>query len=166
MKTMNENRNTPTIWLDMDGTIADLYSVPEWLTMLRAENTRPYREARLLLTADQIEFLQDFIRRGGNVGIISWTSKCGSAEYNKRVRAAKVNWLKRNLPLPYAEIHVVKHGTPKSAFGKPGDYLVDDEPQNLADFTADGTKFAFHPSEWEQLIDHIAYYHQGMKNED
>lgn len=158
--------NTPTVWLDMDGTIADLYSVPEWLPMLRAENTRPYREARPLLNKEQIEFLQNFIQRGGNVGIISWTSKCGSAEYNKRVRAAKVQWLKKHLPLPYAEIHVVKYGTPKSNFGKAGDYLVDDELQNLAGFTADGTKFAFHPNEWERLVDHISYYHQGMGNED
>lgn len=150
--------NKPTIWLDMDGTIADLYAVPDWLPMLRAENTKPYREARPLLDGCKIKFLQDYIAAGGQVGIISWTSKDGSAEYNKRVRAAKVAWLKKNLPLPYAEIHVVKYGTPKSNFGKAGDILVDDEQGNILDYTADGKRFAFHPSEWDLLVDTMLAY--------
>jgi hypothetical protein len=72
--------NKPTIWLDMDGTIADLYSVPDWLPMLRAENTKPYRNAEPLLEERKVKFLQDYIAAGGQVGIISWTSKVGSAE--------------------------------------------------------------------------------------
>ena len=36
------------IYLDMDGTIADLYAVPNWLKMLRAENPAPYIQAEPL----------------------------------------------------------------------------------------------------------------------
>jgi hypothetical protein len=152
-------KNLPTIWLDMDGTIADLYSVIDWLPMLRAENTKPYKDAKPLLDEIQIAFLQEYIAAGGNVGIISWTSKCGSAKYNKRVRAAKVNWLKKHLPLPYAEIHVVKYGTPKSKFGKVGDILVDDEERNILDYAKGGTRLAFHPKQWDLMVDTIlAYY--------
>ena len=34
-----------TIYLDMDGTIADLYGVEDWLKKLRAEDSSPYEEA-------------------------------------------------------------------------------------------------------------------------
>lgn len=158
-------KNLPTIWLDMDGTIADLYSVPDWLPMLRSENSKPYRVAKPLLSKERVEFLQDYIAAGGQVGIISWTSKCGSAAYNKRVRAAKVEWLKKNLPLPYAEIHVVKYGTPKSKFGKIGDILVDDEQQNIEGYSADGKRFAFHPNQWDEMVDHLLYYTDFVEGE-
>lgn len=156
---MNEKyvERKPTIWLDMDGTIADLYSVCDWLPLLRAENTAPYRKARPLLNEGQVEFLQDYIAAGGSVGIISWTSKTGSAGYNKRVRAAKIAWLKKWLPLPYAEIHVVKYGTPKSRFGQAGDILVDDEERNILDYSKDGKRYAYHPNDWESLMTHLEY---------
>ena len=38
------------IFWDMDGTIADLYNVPNWLDKLRAEDTSPYREAEPLFS--------------------------------------------------------------------------------------------------------------------
>ena len=44
MKTLNI-----TINFDMDGTIADLYGVENWLEYLIAENTFPYANARPLL---------------------------------------------------------------------------------------------------------------------
>ena len=34
------------IWLDMDGTIADLYAVDNWLDMLRAYDATPYVKAK------------------------------------------------------------------------------------------------------------------------
>lgn len=158
-------KELPTIWLDMDGTIADLYSVVDWLPMLIAGNTRPYREAKLLLNDNQIEFLQEYIAAGGHVGIISWTAKGGTAEYNNRVRSAKIGWLKKHLPLPYAEIHVVKHGTPKSKFGKKGDILVDDEEYNILDYSKNGKRMAFHPKQWDLMVDNILFYYDLEEGE-
>ena len=40
---------TKAIYFDMDGTIADLYGVPNWLDCLIAEKTKPYREAKPLV---------------------------------------------------------------------------------------------------------------------
>ena len=37
------------IWFDMDGTIADLYGVENWLEMLIAEDPTPYAVAKPLL---------------------------------------------------------------------------------------------------------------------
>ena len=39
---------TKAIYFDMDGTIADLYGVENWLDYLVAEQTKPYREAKPL----------------------------------------------------------------------------------------------------------------------
>lgn len=36
------------ICFDMDGTIADLYGVENWLDYLIAEDVKPYAEARFL----------------------------------------------------------------------------------------------------------------------
>ena len=33
------------IWFDMDGTLADLYGVENWLEKLRASDPSPYAEA-------------------------------------------------------------------------------------------------------------------------
>ena len=43
------NKLNITINFDMDGTIADLYGVENWLDYLIAEDTTPYTEAEPLL---------------------------------------------------------------------------------------------------------------------
>lgn len=141
-----------TIYLDMDGTIADLYGVKNWLDYLIAENTLPYRRAKLMLTEKQIKWLQDWVANGNDIGIISWLSKCGSRKYNKQVRACKVYWLKKNLPLPYAKIHIVKYGTPKHKFNAKGNILIDDEIRNLIEWHKAGGK-ALSPEDFAELVD-------------
>ena len=37
-----------TIWWDMDGTIANLYAVNDWLPKLRSEDPSPYAEAEVM----------------------------------------------------------------------------------------------------------------------
>lgn len=103
------------IFWDMDGTIADLYNVPNWLDKLRAEDTSPYSEAEPLFSLYDIWVRLETMRSlGAVVGVISWGSKGASAEYNRDVRRAKIDWLKdMNLFSSLDEIHVVKYGTPK-----------------------------------------------------
>ena len=52
MKVMNEMNIT--INFDMDGTIADLYGVENWLDHLINENTYPYANARPLVRLNQL----------------------------------------------------------------------------------------------------------------
>ena len=37
-----------TIWFDMDGTIANLYGVENWLPKLRAHDASPYADAEVM----------------------------------------------------------------------------------------------------------------------
>ena len=117
------------IVFDMDGTIADLYGVENWLPMLRAEDTTPYEVAKPLFDMELLVDLLNIIRgMGWAVAVTSWLAMNGSNEYNKKVREAKKDWLKKyNFPLD--EIHLVKYGTTKAdCTRKKADYqiLVDD----------------------------------------
>ena len=104
-----------TIYFDMDGTIANLYGVENWLEKLRAEDVSPYVEAEPLVDMCELSRLLNVLQLSGvNLGIISWLSKDATKEYDKMVRRAKREWLMENLPaVEWDEIHLVKYGTPK-----------------------------------------------------
>ena len=46
-----------TIWFDMDGTIADLYAVENWLPMLRASDPTPYAMAKPMLRLSALAYM-------------------------------------------------------------------------------------------------------------
>lgn len=120
-----------TFYFDMDGTIADLYGVEGWLTDLCAENVRPYAEARPLVDCERLINAIMFLKAEGfKFGIISWTSRGGSTEYNKAVRKTKMAWIKEFFPNCFDEIHIVKYGTPKYRVAKDYGFLFDDEEKN------------------------------------
>lgn len=127
-----------TINFDMDGTIANLYGVENWLDYLINEDTTPYAVAepliRLCTLARKLNQLQ---RNGYELAIISWLSKSGSDEYNEAVTAVKKAWLAKHLPsVHWDEIHIVPYGTPKESFcGSRLDVLFDDEERNRESWT-------------------------------
>jgi hypothetical protein len=127
-----------TIWFDMDGTIADLYGVENWLPMLRASDPTPYMVARPLVNLSALaRTLHRLQKQGYEIGVISWTSKTGTPDYNAAVTAAKYAWLAKHLPsVDFDEIHVVPYGTPKQVFCRtPADVLFDDEQPNRDKWT-------------------------------
>lgn len=78
------------ICFDMDGTIANLYGVENWLEYLIAEDVKPYAEAKVMLNMNSLARVLNRLQREGNqIVIISWLSKSGSAEYNKAVTETK-----------------------------------------------------------------------------
>lgn len=126
------------IWFDMDGTIADLYGVENWLPMLRASDPTPYLVARPLVNLSALaRMLNKLQKQGHEIGIISWTSKTGTPEYNAVVTTAKYAWLSKHLPsVDFDEIHVVPYGTPKQVFAHSNnDILFDDEAKNRENWT-------------------------------
>lgn len=118
---------------DMDGTIANFYGVENWLDYLKAEDTKPYEIAKPLFNFSAFARLLNKAKRNGyEIAVISWTSKNGSAEYDKAVESAKREWLAKHLPsVEWDEITVVPYGTPKDNFRKSADdVLFDDEEPN------------------------------------
>lgn len=102
------------IVFDMDGTIADLYGVENWLEMLRAEDDTPYRVAKPLYLMEELNLVLNQLKEiGYKIAVTSWLSMGGSEEYNNKVRKAKTEWLDR-YGFPYDELHLVKYGTTKA----------------------------------------------------
>ena len=129
---------TATIFFDMDGTIADLYGVENWLDYLIASDTLPYAVAKPLLRLSSLaRVLNRLQREGYRIGVISWLSKSGTEEYNNAVTETKKNWLKKHLAsVHFDEINIVKYGTPKQMFARTeNDILFDDEEKNRNNWT-------------------------------
>lgn len=127
-----------TIWFDMDGTLADLYGVENWLPMLRASDPTPYMVARPLVNLSALARVLNRLRREGyEISVISWLSKTGTPAYNAKVTAAKYAWLAKHLPsVDFDEIHIVPYGTPKQVYAhSPDDILFDDEEKNRDNWT-------------------------------
>lgn len=121
-----------TLYFDMDGTIADLYAVDGWLNDLEAYRTRPYEEARVMHNMAVLARLLNKAQSNGyRIAIISWLSKSGTPDYNRKVEKVKRKWLKKHLKsVQFDEIHIVKYGTPKSSIAKSVGILFDDEERN------------------------------------
>ena len=121
------------IYFDMDGTIANLYGVENWLDMLRKYNPAPYEQAKVMVNMSQLaRVLNKLQKQGYHIGIVSWLSKCPTKEYDMAVAKAKYTWLYKHLPsVEFDEIKIVAHGIPKSTavlYG--GGILFDDEQGN------------------------------------
>lgn len=132
-------KNTPpTIYFDMDGTIADLYGVDGWLNDLMNEDPRPYEMAKPLIRLSTLARLLNRLQADGyRLGVISWLAKNSTPEYDLAVEMVKRAWLKKHLhSVDFDEIHIVAYGTPKQNFAKTAyDVLFDDEKQNRENWT-------------------------------
>ena len=129
-----------TIFFDMDGTIADLYGVENWLDFLIASDSLPYEIAKPLIRLSSLaRILHRLQDEGYRVGIISWLSKNSTPEYDAKVTEAKKNWLKTHLPsVEFDEINIVPYGTAKEKFAKTEkDILFDDEEKNRQNWTGE-----------------------------
>ena len=128
-----KNIKEKAIYFDMDGTIANLYAVENWLPMLRAYNPAPYEQAKVMVNMNQLaRMLNQLKAKGYHIGIVSWLSKEPTPTYDLQVKYAKCRWLTKHLPsVIFDEVVIVAHGTPKSSVVKhPKGILFDDEEYN------------------------------------
>ena len=115
---------------DMDGTLADFYSVPNWLTYLMASNPFPYENAKPLVNMSVLaRTLNKLQRKGYKINVISWLAKNSTADFDEKVTEAKKKWLKKHLPsVKWDKITIVEYGVNKSTLGN--GILFDDEEPN------------------------------------
>lgn len=135
------------IYLDMDGTIADLYGVDNWLEMIVNGDPKPYKIAKRIVNENVLLKLE---KAGYTLGIVSWLAKGSTKEYDKAVRKAKREWLELNFSkVNFTEVHIVKYGTPKFKVVKDiNGILVDDEDRNLQEWKG----LAIHASELANIV--------------
>ena len=139
------------VWFDMDGTLGDLYAVPNWLEMLRAYDPTPYMQAAVLHNMSLLaRYLNKVQAAGYGIGIISWRSKCSTENYDIAVTLAKLGWLSTHLAsVEWDSIYIVDYGTPKQSFMKTeNDILFDDEEGNRTAWTGE----AYDPSQILEVL--------------
>lgn len=133
------------IYFDMDGTIANLYGVENWLAYLEAEEVTPYICAKPLCNMSLLaRYINKLQQAGYHIGIVSWTSKCGTVEYNNAVVEAKMKWLATHLrSVRFDECKIIAYGTNKrTVVEHPNGILFDDEERNRKDWAlGDGLAF-------------------------
>ena len=117
---------------DMDGTIADLYGVENWLSDLRTHNPRPFRVAKPMYDMATLNTLVNILKENGwTIAVTSWLPMESNRVFDNKVRVEKMAWLKA-YGFPYDEVHFVKYGTTKAkCTRKLGGYqiLIDDNEQ-------------------------------------
>lgn len=118
------------IYFDLDGTLANLYGINNWLDYLLNEDTFPYLEAEPMVNLSLlVRTLHRLQNKGFHIGIISWLSKNATIEYEDSIREAKLYWIKKHMPsMIFDEINIIPYGTPKESIGY--GYLFDDEENN------------------------------------
>ena len=124
------------IYFDMDGTVADLYGVPNWLHKLRTCDPTPYIEAKPLCDMKKLAEVCNILINGGyTIGIITWLSKDSTPDYDNAVTMAKTEWAQHHMPF-VNEFHAIPYGVPKHTVVKryAEMWLVDDNAEVRAEW--------------------------------
>lgn len=84
------------IYLDMDGTIADLYGASHWLERVRAEEDGVFSELKPFITEELL--LQLFPQHSYEIHILSMTPLNASKTFCEKVCQEKDEWLDKYFP--------------------------------------------------------------------
>lgn len=111
------------VYLDMDGTIANLYSIDNWLERLRKEDTTIFLECNPLIS--EKDLLKVFPPKSHEIIILSMTPLNCSKSYHENVIAQKNKWLDIHFPSITKRIYK-KYGNNKNLKNSVKAILVDD----------------------------------------
>lgn len=138
------------ICFDMDGTIVDLYGVNGWLEMLTAHDETPYAIAKPINNLSVLARLMNKAQRNGHtLVIVSALAKDSTAEYDEKVKTAKLRWLGKHLKsVKFDEVCFVPYTYKKNDVNCGNDLLFDDEERHLNAWT--GT--AIHASKMVETL--------------
>ena len=104
------------IYFDMDGTIYNLYGISNWLDRIEADDMTIFNEPGIMPNYRAVyNCVQDLIRLGWEVGIITWAPKGVSSKSSTftRCKEAKRRWIDKAFPELQCDFHILEYGTPK-----------------------------------------------------
>ena len=107
------------ICFDMDGTIANLYEVNNWLNRLRNKDYSVYADAAPMCDMTKVNELLTALRNNGiEIRVISWASKdAHSADELNAIEAVKREWLNK-MGFNYDELYTIPYGTDKTLYSR------------------------------------------------
>lgn len=143
-----------SIWFDMDGTIAELYKVKDWLPALRSNDWSVYDKCLPRAHFERINAaIEALVENGWQVGVITWASKgIGWDRHLDAIGETKFEWLCRFFPaLADGKFACIPYGEDKGLYMihqmntnyDPGNiyYLVDDNKEVRAAWRKHGENF-------------------------
>lgn len=111
------------VYLDLDGTIADLYGKENWLECLRAEKENTFSDLRPMISQDKL--LEIFPQERYDIRILSMTPLGASKAFCEKVVEEKNAWLDEHFPALKKRIYQ-KYGHNKNVKNSANAILVDD----------------------------------------
>ena len=117
------------IYLDLDGTVFDLYGQPDWLERILAEDETVFATGKPLYDKRELaQTIAELQRKGYEIGVITWLPKDASESYEQRCARVKREWVREHLPT-ITEFNAIRYGTPKQKFAKQARevILIDDD---------------------------------------
>lgn len=118
--------NMIKVYLDMDGTIADLYNEPNWLENLRTEKQGMFQTLRPMITETRL--IELFPNDKYEVVILSMVPKGATKEYSEIVKQEKNAWIDKHFPSIKKRIYL-KYGYNKNLKNSKNAILIDDNEQ-------------------------------------
>lgn len=114
------------IYFDMDGTLADLYSVENVFKKLDTFDVSPYVEAKPI--DKYINILKEYKNNGYKIIILSCLSKITNNKYDREVVNAKGKWLDKYVGKEYIDERIyIPYTKNKSTYVNKKGILVDDD---------------------------------------
>ena len=120
-----------TVLLDMDGTIADLYGIENWLPRLRNSDENIFLECAPMVTQEVL--FETFPQDKFEIKIKSMTPLGATVEYCENVIKQKTQWLKKYFP-KIENMAFLEYGEDKKEKGSRTMYLVDDSEKIRTNF--------------------------------
>lgn len=111
------------VYLDLDGTIASLYTEKDWLKRLRNEEKGLFLNLKPMINQETL--LEKFPKEKYEIVILSMTPKGASLEYCERVKTEKDLWLSEHFPSLTKRIYK-KYGHNKNLKNSANAILIDD----------------------------------------
>lgn len=105
-------RKYNAVLLDMDGTIADTYNVPNWLDQLRNESVKPFEMAEPLISESTL--LSLFTDENIIVCTMLPKGVALGTPYANACQRAKQQWLERYFPSLQNAVLFMEYGDNKS----------------------------------------------------
>lgn len=145
-----------SIWFDLDGTLYELYKIPNWLERIEKKDWNVFIDGEPRKHHERIqEAIKALQAKGWKVGCITWSSKAVEGRDIHDIAEKKKEFVEKYFPELLENFHCLPYGCSKAAlirysYGRGSkretegpNYLVDDNKDVRRDWREVGKDFGY-----------------------